>query len=235
MWYSRLERYSSSSPSSAAPAARRRPAAPRRAGPARAGTGRRPGPGRPAPPPGRGPRPARRTRGGRRIRGPPSPSRSQSARSLFMAADYGPRRIVQFHVLRVPALGRAAAMRPAARWARAMTDSMGLTPLAVGNSGASATNRPSTSWVRWSGPTAGWPGRRPCGRSPSGGRRPGWPGRRRSRPGGSRRPGPVGVGGAGAEGGPLAVDAEHLAGPGGGRDLPGGGHPRRPCGPRRRR
>ena len=41
------------------------------------------------------------------------------------------------------AAGRAqpsrAARRPAARWARAITDSIGLTPLAVGNSEASAT------------------------------------------------------------------------------------------------
>src|SRR5215216_514231 len=37
------------------------------------------------------------------------------------------------------AQARRAATRPAARWARAMTDSIGLTPLAVGNSDASAT------------------------------------------------------------------------------------------------
>jgi hypothetical protein len=49
---------------------------------------------------------------------------------------------------------RRAAILAAARWARAITDSIGLTPLAVGNSEASATYRPSTSWLRWSGPTA---------------------------------------------------------------------------------
>ena len=49
---------------------------------------------------------------------------------------------------------RRAARRPAARWARAITDSIGLTPLAVGNSEASATYRPGSSWVWWSGPTA---------------------------------------------------------------------------------
>ena len=42
-------------------------------------------------------------------------------------------------------------------------------------------------------------------------------------PGGSPRPGPVGAGDAGPEGERLAVDAEHLAGPGGGQDLPGSG------------
>jgi hypothetical protein len=38
-----------------------------------------------------------------------------------------------------PAQARRAVSWPAARWARAITDSIGLTPLAVGNSDASAT------------------------------------------------------------------------------------------------
>jgi hypothetical protein len=72
-----------------------------------------------------------------------------------------------------PAWSRAAsgqASRPAtlaaARWARAMTDSIGLTPLAVGNSDASATNSPSTSWVWWSGPTAEVAGSAPMRHEP---------------------------------------------------------------------
>src|SRR6266545_7818364 len=48
---------------------------------------------------------------------------------------------------------RRAAMRPAARCARPMIVSIGLTPEAVGNTEASVTNRPRTSWVSWSGPT----------------------------------------------------------------------------------
>ena len=39
----------------------------------------------------------------------------------------------------VPPQPRRAAILAAARWARAITDSIGLTPLAVGNSEASAT------------------------------------------------------------------------------------------------